>query len=82
MRENWLQQTFDESDMRASAPEALMQDFNRRVHGDQQEYETDFKGEFSRYNDVYRDKMWDGLDKLRVPYDKYGGKDPNFVNQV
>ncbi len=57
-----------------------MQDFNSRVNGDHREYETDFKGEFSRYNDVYRDRMLDGLDKLKTTYDRYGGKDPNFVN--
>ena len=34
LRENWLQQTYNENDVRASAPEALMQDFNRRVIGE------------------------------------------------
>ena len=57
-----------------------MQDFNRRVNGDNREYESDFKGEFSRYNDVYKDRMLDGLDNLKTSYDKYGGKDANFVN--
>lgn len=68
--------------MRSSAPEALMSDFNARVNGDPIDYQTDYKGEFSRYNDVHKDRMLDGLDKLRTNYSQYGGKDPNFQNQV
>ena len=39
----------------------------------------DYKGEFSRYNDVTRDRMMDSLDDLKRNYGQYGGKGADFV---
>ena len=82
LRENWLQQTYNEQDLRREGPAALMQDYNRRVHGDPLERQTDFQGEYSRYNDAYRERMFDSLDALKNTYAGYGGKNASFVNQV
>lgn len=82
LRENWLQQTYNEHDLRREAPHALMQDYNRRVHGDPRDYQIDYQGEYSRYNDAYRDRMLDSLDTLKNTYSNYGGKNASFVNQV
>jgi len=57
-----------------------MQDFNSRVHGEPKDYQVDYKGEYSRYNDAVRDRMLDGFDTLKQAYGKYGGKDASFVN--
>lgn len=59
-----------------------MQDFNSRVHGQPRDYQADYQGEYSRYNDSVRDRMLDGFDNLKQSYAKYGGKDASFVNQV
>ncbi len=47
LRENWLQQQYDNGAMRVSAPMALREDYNSRVYGEQPQPQIDFKGEFS-----------------------------------
>lgn len=82
IRENWLQQQYDENDERLNAPYALQQDVNKRVYGEQQQYQTDFKGQMSYNGDAFRDRMLDQMDTLRQNYGMYGGRNPDFVNQV